>query len=198
MTTPAIDVRSVSKQFAGVRALDGVSLALHAGEVHALVGENGAGKSTLIKLITGVYRPDEGEVHYLGEPVAFARPRDAQAAGISTIYQEVNLVPLHSVASNLFLGREPSQPARPDRLPPDAPGRAGDAGPLRHHRRRPAPARRARPRRAADGRGRPGAVDRRPRRHHGRTDLVAGAARGRPARRTWSTCCAASRSPSST
>ncbi len=107
MTTPAINVRSVSKQFAGVRALDGVSLQLRAGEVHALVGENGAGKSTLIKLITGVYRPDEGEVRYLGEPVAFARPRDAQAAGISTIYQEVNLVPLRSVAGNLFLGREP-------------------------------------------------------------------------------------------
>jgi galactofuranose transport system ATP-binding protein len=108
MTTPAIDVRSVSKQFAGVRALDSVSLELYPGEVHALVGENGAGKSTLIKLITGVYRPDGGEVHYLGEPVAFARPRDAQAAGISTIYQEINLVPLRSVASNLFLGREPT------------------------------------------------------------------------------------------
>src|SRR5919112_2508049 len=108
MTPPAIDVRSVSKHFAGVRALDSVSLELNSGEVHALVGENGAGKSTLIKLITGVYRPDAGEVRYLGEPVAFARPRDAQAAGISTIYQEINLVPLRSVASNLFLGREPT------------------------------------------------------------------------------------------
>jgi monosaccharide-transporting ATPase len=108
MTIPIVDVRSVRKQFAGVRALDGVSLELHSGEVHALVGENGAGKSTLIKLITGVYRPDEGEVRYLGEPVAFSRPRDAQAAGISTIYQEVNLVALRSVASNLFLGREPT------------------------------------------------------------------------------------------
>src|SRR5919112_4686535 len=108
MTPPAIDVRSVSKHFAGVRALDSVSLELNSGEVHALVGENGAGKSTLIKLITGVYRPDAGEVHYLGEPVSFARPRDAQAAGISTIYQEINLVPLRSVASNLFLGREPT------------------------------------------------------------------------------------------
>src|SRR5918997_837971 len=108
MTIPAIEVRSVSKQFAGVRALDGVSLELHPGEVHALVGENGAGKSTLIKLITGVYRPDDGEIRYLGRPVGFARPRDAQAAGISTIYQEVNLVPLRSVAGNLFLGREPT------------------------------------------------------------------------------------------
>ena len=85
-----------------------LSLSLQAaGEVHALVGENGAGKSTLIKIITGVHQPDEGDVRYLDEPVAFARPRDAQAAGISTIYQEVNLVPLRSVASNLFLGREP-------------------------------------------------------------------------------------------
>src|SRR5918997_3401089 len=108
MTIPAIEVRSVSKQFAGVRALDGVSLQLRRGEVHALVGENGAGKSTLIKLVTGVYRPDEGEVRSLGEPVAFARPRDAQAAGISTIYQEINLLPLRSVASNVFLGREPT------------------------------------------------------------------------------------------
>src|SRR5688572_33468325 len=109
MTIPAIDVRSVSKQFAGVRALDGVSSQLKPGEVHALVGENGAGKSTLIKLITGVYRPDAGEVRYLGDPVAFGSPRDAQAAGISTIYQEINLVPLRSVASNLFLGREPTR-----------------------------------------------------------------------------------------
>jgi ribose transport system ATP-binding protein len=107
VSAPAIDVRKVRKHFAGVRALDGVSLSLHAGEVHALVGENGAGKSTLIKIITGVYPPDEGEVDYLGEPVAFARPRDAQAAGISTIYQEINLVPLRSVAANLYLGREP-------------------------------------------------------------------------------------------
>jgi monosaccharide-transporting ATPase len=107
MTSPAIDVRSVSKHFAGVRALADVSLELHPGQVHALVGENGAGKSTLIKLITGVYRPDDGEVRYLGEPATFAHPRDAQAAGISTIYQEVNLAPMRSVAGNLYLGREP-------------------------------------------------------------------------------------------
>ncbi|MET8153633.1 ATP-binding cassette domain-containing protein, partial [Actinoplanes sp. NPDC005259] len=107
MNAPVLEVHSVRKHFAGVRALDGVSLSLHPGEVHALVGENGAGKSTLIKIITGVHRPDEGDVRYLDETVAFARPRDAQAAGISTIYQEINLVPLRSVAANLFLGREP-------------------------------------------------------------------------------------------
>ncbi|MEH1127844.1 sugar ABC transporter ATP-binding protein [Micromonospora sp. CPCC 206061] len=107
-TAPALRVRAVSKRFAGARALDGVSLDLNPGEAHALVGENGAGKSTLIKLITGVHRPDEGQVYYDGEPVQFAGPRDAQAAGISTIYQEVSLVPLRSVAGNLFLGREPT------------------------------------------------------------------------------------------
>jgi monosaccharide-transporting ATPase len=107
MSIPALDVRTVSKHFAGVRALTDVSLELLPGEVHALVGENGAGKSTLIKVITGVYRPDDGEMHYLGEPAAFAHPRDAQTAGVSTIYQEINLVPMRSVAANLYLGREP-------------------------------------------------------------------------------------------
>ena len=104
---PTVDVAEVSKRFAGTIALDRVDLALHAGQVHALVGENGAGKSTLIKIITGVYRPDGGVVRYRGEPVGFGAPRDAQAAGISTIYQELNLVPGMSVARNLFLGREP-------------------------------------------------------------------------------------------
>jgi ribose transport system ATP-binding protein len=103
----AVDVVEVSKRFAGTVALDRVDLELHAGQVHALVGENGAGKSTLIKIIAGVHRPDAGVVRYRGEPVSFGAPRDAQAAGISTIYQELNLVPGMSVARNLFLGREP-------------------------------------------------------------------------------------------
>jgi galactofuranose transport system ATP-binding protein len=102
-----LEVTRVSKTFPGVRALDQVSFALQPGQVHALVGENGAGKSTLIKVLTGVYRPDSGELRYAGEAVQFASPMDAQRAGISTIYQEVNLVPLMSVAHNLFLGREP-------------------------------------------------------------------------------------------
>ncbi|MEV4344291.1 sugar ABC transporter ATP-binding protein [Actinoplanes sp. NPDC049596] len=102
-----LDITEVSKTFPGVRALDRVSFTLRPGEVHALVGENGAGKSTLIKVLTGVYQPDEGLVHYRGEHVRFGTPMDAQRAGISTIYQEVNLVPLMSVAHNLFLGREP-------------------------------------------------------------------------------------------
>jgi ribose transport system ATP-binding protein len=102
-----LEVVDVSKVFPGVRALDDVSFTLQPGEVHALVGENGAGKSTLIKVLTGVYQPDGGEVRYRDQPAVFATPMDAQRAGISTIYQEVNLIPLMSVAHNLFLGREP-------------------------------------------------------------------------------------------
>jgi monosaccharide-transporting ATPase len=104
---PLLEVVNVSKVFPGVRALDDVSFALQAGEVHALVGENGAGKSTLIKVLTGVYQPDDGRLRYQDEPASFGTPMDAQRAGISTIYQEVNLIPLMSVAHNLFLGREP-------------------------------------------------------------------------------------------
>ena len=102
-----LEVVGVSKVFPGVRALDDVSFTLAPGEVHALVGENGAGKSTLIKVLTGVYQPDGGEVKYQDEPAKFDTPMAAQRAGISTIYQEVNLIPLMSVAHNLFLGREP-------------------------------------------------------------------------------------------
>ncbi|GAA3436122.1 sugar ABC transporter ATP-binding protein [Kutzneria kofuensis] len=97
----------VSKHFAGVQALREVDFELRPGQVHTLVGENGAGKSTLIKVLTGVYQPDAGQLLLDGEPVAFGRPLDAQAAGISTVYQEVNLVPSMSVAQNLFLGHEP-------------------------------------------------------------------------------------------
>ncbi|MDQ0955154.1 monosaccharide-transporting ATPase [Streptomyces phaeochromogenes] len=100
-------VTGVSKVFPGVKALSDVDFTARAGEVHALVGENGAGKSTLIKVLTGVYRPDAGEVVHDGTPVRFTTPLQAQQAGISTIYQEVNLVPLMSVARNLLLGREP-------------------------------------------------------------------------------------------
>src|SRR5215207_5093042 len=87
---PILEAREVTKRFPGVLALDRVSFQLMPGEVHALVGENGAGKSTLIKVITGVYQPDEGQVLFGREEVSFASPRDSQAAGISTIYQEIN------------------------------------------------------------------------------------------------------------
>ena len=81
----------------------------------ALVGQNGAGKSTLIKVLTGAYRRDAGEIAFGGEPVDFASPQEAQRGGISTIYQEINLIPFRSVAENIFLGREYS-PLRPARL----------------------------------------------------------------------------------
>ena len=104
---PVLEARGVSKTFPGVRALSDVSLTVRAGEVHALVGENGAGKSTLIKILTGVYQCDSGELRHRGLPVTFTGPRAAQAAGISTIYQELDLVPMQSATRNLYLGREP-------------------------------------------------------------------------------------------
>ncbi len=96
-------VDSVTKSFPGVRALDGVSLDLKGGEVHALVGENGAGKSTLIKIITGLFRPDSGTVLVDGRPVVFGSPRDAIAAGVSAVHQERNLIPRFSVGENIVL-----------------------------------------------------------------------------------------------
>ncbi|MEV5010431.1 sugar ABC transporter ATP-binding protein [Streptomyces sp. NPDC055692] len=107
-----LEAVGVGKRFAGVVALDDVSLTLRRGEIHALVGENGAGKSTLIKVLTGVHRPDTGELRLGGQRVSFARPHEAQQAGVSTIYQEVNLVPMMSVARNIFLGREPKNRLR--------------------------------------------------------------------------------------
>ncbi|MGV9991597.1 sugar ABC transporter ATP-binding protein [Streptomyces sp. NPDC003374] len=107
-----LEAVGVGKRFAGVVALDDVSLTLRRGEIHALVGENGAGKSTLIKVLTGVHRPDTGELRLGGRPVSFDRPHEAQQAGVSTIYQEVNLVPMMSVARNIFLGREPKNRLR--------------------------------------------------------------------------------------
>ena len=106
-TTPALQADGVTKRFAGVTALSGVSFSVQPGSIHALVGENGAGKSTLIKVLTGVHRPDEGRLLHQGVETSFGRAADAQDAGISTVYQEVNLVPLLSVARNVFLGREP-------------------------------------------------------------------------------------------
>ena len=106
-SAPVLEARGVSKEFPGVKALDNVSLTVREGEVHALVGENGAGKSTLVKILTGVYQLDGGELWHRGASVTFANPRAAQAAGISTIYQELDLVPMQSAARNLYLGREP-------------------------------------------------------------------------------------------
>lgn len=104
---PVLEVRGIRKEFPGVVALDGVDLRLFPGEVHALMGENGAGKSTLIKVLTGVYESDGGEVRLAGQAVRIGGPLQAQQAGISTVYQEVNLCPNLSVAENIFIGREP-------------------------------------------------------------------------------------------
>ena len=108
MDHPALlSMTGIEKAFGGAPALSGASLDVAPGEVHALIGQNGAGKSTLIKILTGVYRRDAGEVRLDGAPATFASPRDAQAAGIATIYQELNLVPLRSVTENVVMGYEP-------------------------------------------------------------------------------------------
>jgi simple sugar transport system ATP-binding protein len=97
----------IRKRFPGVTALDDVDFRLFPGEVHALMGENGAGKSTLIKVLTGVEGVDAGTIELAGSPVSFGGPDQAQRAGVSTVYQEVNLCPNLSVAENIFIGREP-------------------------------------------------------------------------------------------
>ncbi|MBB0230128.1 ATP-binding cassette domain-containing protein [Streptomyces calidiresistens] len=101
----------IDVEFPGVKALSGVDFRLLPGEVHALMGENGAGKSTLIKALTGVHRPSAGTIRLRGRPISFADPAAAQRAGISTVYQEVNLCPNLSVAENILIGREPRRRA---------------------------------------------------------------------------------------
>jgi ribose transport system ATP-binding protein len=100
-------MRGITKRFPGVVALDGVDFELERGEVHVLLGENGAGKSTLVKMLSGAYQPDRGGILLDGRPVRIGSATAAQELGISTIYQEFNLVPRLSVAENIFLGRQP-------------------------------------------------------------------------------------------
>ena len=104
-----LEMRDISKNFIGVRALSHVDFTLRKGEIHALMGENGAGKSTLIKVLTGVHEFESGSIHMAGNSNAIVNhsPQEAQANGISTVYQEVNLCPNLTVAENLFIGREP-------------------------------------------------------------------------------------------
>jgi len=106
---PLLAMRGIGKRFPGVIALDGVDFTVRAGEIHALLGENGAGKSTLIKVVTGVYPADAGTVTLDGTPIRPASPKDAERCGISTVYQEVNLIPSLSVAENIGLGRQPGR-----------------------------------------------------------------------------------------
>jgi ABC-type sugar transport system ATPase subunit len=102
-----LSLQDVSKRFPGVVALDGVSLDVLPGEVHAVMGENGAGKSTLMKIAAGVHRPDEGRILVEGRGVVLARPADATAVGLFTVFQELTVLPNRSVAENLLIGREP-------------------------------------------------------------------------------------------
>lgn len=102
-----LELKKIKKVFGGNTVLEDVDLSFRKGEVHALVGENGAGKSTIIKIISGVYQPDGGQVLLRGQPVKFPSPKDAQTAGISTMFQEVQEIPDMTVAENIFLGREP-------------------------------------------------------------------------------------------
>lgn len=104
---PLLEMNNIAKVFPGVIALANAQLRVAPGEVHALIGQNGAGKSTMIKILTGAYRRDGGTITFDGQAVDFTSPQQAQAQGISTIYQEVNLVPFRSVAENIFMGREP-------------------------------------------------------------------------------------------
>ncbi|MDQ3410496.1 MAG: ATP-binding cassette domain-containing protein, partial [Chloroflexota bacterium] len=99
---PLLALRGVGKRFPGVVALDDVSFDLRRGEVHVLVGENGAGKSTLVKLLSGIYQPDSGEILYDGQPVSIPSPYAAQRMGISTVHQELNLVPELDIGRNIL------------------------------------------------------------------------------------------------
>jgi len=106
MTRPLLSLTGIVKEFAGVRALDGVDLDVRTGEVHCLLGQNGAGKSTLIKVIAGAHQPDEGTIVWDGEEVSFTNPTAALRRGIATIYQDLDLVDGLSVAENIYLGHE--------------------------------------------------------------------------------------------
>ncbi|MGF6232739.1 rhamnose transport system ATP-binding protein [Inquilinus ginsengisoli] len=106
-TTAVVELAGVSKSFAGLAVLKDISFDVRPGEVHALLGENGAGKSTLIKILAGVHRADAGELRVDGKPASFSSPREAQQAGIATVYQELLLFPELTVAENIFLGHAP-------------------------------------------------------------------------------------------
>jgi D-xylose transport system ATP-binding protein len=105
-TTPLVEMRDISIAFGGIKAVDGVSVDLRPGEVVGLLGHNGAGKSTLIKILSGAYRPDAGEIYVNGEHADIGTPRDAKRYGIETIYQTLALADNIDAAGNIFLGRE--------------------------------------------------------------------------------------------
>jgi simple sugar transport system ATP-binding protein len=107
--TALLEADSVGKYFGNVHALSGVSLSVHAGQVTCVLGDNGAGKSTLIKILSGVFTPDEGQVRVDGAAVKFHSPRDARAAGVATVFQDLAMVPLMAIWRNFYLGSEPTR-----------------------------------------------------------------------------------------
>jgi simple sugar transport system ATP-binding protein len=109
MSAPLLELRDVGKDYGSVIALDGISTTVRAGEVTCVLGDNGAGKSTLIKILSGVHRPDRGEVLLDGQPVSFGAPREALDAGIATVYQDLAMIPLMAIWRNFFLGAEPTR-----------------------------------------------------------------------------------------
>ena len=109
MTEPIIQMKDIEKHFGAVIALAGVSMDVVPGECHCLLGDNGAGKSTFIKTMSGVHKPTKGEIFFEGKPMNFDRPRDAIAAGIATVYQDLAMIPLMSVSRNFFMGNEPTK-----------------------------------------------------------------------------------------
>lgn len=100
-----LEMKDISKKFPGVLALDHANLEIKKGEVHILLGENGAGKSTLIKILAGAYSRDSGEIFFEGKKLGNLSPKQVQTLGISTIYQEFNLIPHLNIAENIFLGK---------------------------------------------------------------------------------------------
>ncbi|AZO34077.1 MAG: ATP-binding cassette domain-containing protein [Mesorhizobium sp.] len=109
MAAPILEMVDIRKQFGHIIALSGVSFGVQAGECHCLLGDNGAGKSTLIKTMSGVHVPSQGEIRVGGQVAHFTTPRDAMAAGIATVYQDLAMIPLMSVARNFWMGREPQK-----------------------------------------------------------------------------------------
>ena len=103
---PVLEVKDLDKQFVGVHAVDHVSFQCYPGTVHVLQGENGAGKSTILKMLSGLYRPDSGEIRLHGKSVSFKQPKDAQKQGIAMVYQEMTILPELTVAQNIFLNKE--------------------------------------------------------------------------------------------
>src|SRR5580698_4568284 len=106
VVAPILEIRGVAKRFDATQALEDVSLSLHAGEIHALLGENGAGKSTLIKIVTGVHQPDSGQILLGGQPVTIRSAAEAQRLGVAAIYQEPLLFPDLNVAENIFISHQ--------------------------------------------------------------------------------------------